>query len=206
MLEEERLFHKILWRENSNDPIKVYILNTVTFGTASAPFLAVHTLYQLPEDERDNYSLAATVLKRDFYVDDLLTGSNTFHEALALRDDMIKLLSKGGFQLRKRSSNDPNLISNFQENISDAQITLNPSETVKTLGLFWNPKADSIMYTVNLTNSTDRPTKRSIFSQTAKIFDPLGLLGLVIVVAKLLIQNLWKAQIDWDGRIPANLH
>ena len=62
------------------------------------------------------------------------------------------------------------------------------------------------MYTVNLTNSTDRPTKRSVFSQTAKILDPLGLLGPVIVIAKLLIQNLWKAQIDWDARIPANLH
>ena len=62
------------------------------------------------------------------------------------------------------------------------------------------------MYTVNLKNSTDRIRKRSIFSQTAKIFDPLGLLGPVIVIAKLLIQNLWKAQIDWDERIPANLH
>ena len=176
--EEDRLFHKIMWREKSNDPIKVYTLNTVTFRTASAPFLAVRTLHQLAEDEWENYPLAATILKRDFYVDDLLTGSNTFHEALALRDDLIKLLSKGGFQLRKWSSNDPNLISNFQENISDAHMALNPSETVKALGLFWNPKAD----TVNLTKSTDRPRKRSIFCQSAKIFDPLGLLGPVIVI------------------------
>ena len=54
--EEDRLFHKILWRENSNDPIKVYKLNTLTFDTASSPFLAVRTLHQLAEDERENYT------------------------------------------------------------------------------------------------------------------------------------------------------
>ncbi|XP_033213767.1 uncharacterized protein LOC117170833 [Belonocnema kinseyi] len=51
---ELRLFHKILWRETPTDPIKVNTLNTVTFGTASAPFLAIRTLHQLAEDEREN--------------------------------------------------------------------------------------------------------------------------------------------------------
>ena len=204
--EEDRVFHKILWRENPSEPIRVYTLNTVTFGTASAPFLAVRTLHQLAEDEGDKYPLAANILKRDFYVDDLLTGSNTFQEALALRDDLIELLRKGGFQLRKWSSNNPKLVKGFQDNTSDNYMVLNPTETIKTLGIFWNPKKDSIMYTVNLKNSITQPTKRLIFSQTAQIFDPLGLLGPVIVVAKLLIQNLWKAQIGWDERVPANLH
>ena len=74
----DRLFHKILGRETPDDPIKIYTLNTVTFGTASAPFLAIRTLHQLADDELENYPAAAAILKRDFYVDDLLTRANTY--------------------------------------------------------------------------------------------------------------------------------
>ena len=63
----------------------------------------------------------------------------------------------------------------------------NPSETVKTLGLFWNPSSDSINYTVNFTNFNDKITERAIFSQAARLFDPIGLLGFVILKAKLII-------------------
>ncbi|XP_011868252.1 PREDICTED: uncharacterized protein LOC105562212, partial [Vollenhovia emeryi] len=48
-------------------------------------------------------------------------------------------------------------------------------------------------------------TKRSILSQVAQIFDPLGLLGPVIVTAKGIIQQLWKMQISWDESLPMDL-
>ena len=37
---EDIVYHKIIWRENRNEPIKTYDLNRITFGTASATFLA----------------------------------------------------------------------------------------------------------------------------------------------------------------------
>lgn len=48
---EDAKFQKILWRDNPNEPIKTFTLDTVTYGTASAPFLAVRTLKQLARDE-----------------------------------------------------------------------------------------------------------------------------------------------------------
>ena len=36
--------------------------------------------------------MAATVLARDFYVDDLALGAATFEEAAALRDELIQLV------------------------------------------------------------------------------------------------------------------
>ncbi|XP_055928693.1 uncharacterized protein LOC129959826 [Argiope bruennichi] len=43
---------KILWKNNKNTPTKVYELHTVTYGTASAPYLATQVLQQLAiEDE-----------------------------------------------------------------------------------------------------------------------------------------------------------
>ena len=48
-------------------------------------------------------------------------------------------------------------------------------------------------------------TKRSILSQAAKLFDPLGLMGPIVVSAKIFIQLLWKAQIGWDDSLPVHL-
>ncbi|XP_076299336.1 uncharacterized protein LOC143218181 [Lasioglossum baleicum] len=67
-------YQKILWRKNQKEAVKSYRLNTVTYGTASAPFLAARCLQQLAEDEARSYPLAVDIIKNDFYMDDLLTA------------------------------------------------------------------------------------------------------------------------------------
>ena len=138
-------------------------------------------------------------------MDDLLTGANTYEEALSLQNDLIELLRRGGFNLRKWGSNDRRLTSDFQSNSRDSHMSLDRTETIKTLGLFWNPSGDSIIYTVNLAESNKKLTKRTIFSQIAKLFDPLGLLGPVVVSAKIIIQDLWKTKLPWDETVPLSL-
>lgn len=81
-------------------------------------------------------------------------------------------------------------------------MSLDQSDTVKALELYWNHKKDSIFYSVNLSNSNEPETKRSILSECSKLFDPLGLLGPVVVVGKILIQQLWKYQLNWGDPIP----
>ncbi|KAK9723447.1 hypothetical protein QE152_g19210 [Popillia japonica] len=46
----QRPLQRILWRSNPDDPIQVYNLNTVTYDTASASFLAIRSLMQLGID------------------------------------------------------------------------------------------------------------------------------------------------------------
>ncbi|XP_076658716.1 uncharacterized protein LOC143362429 [Halictus rubicundus] len=201
---EDTKFQKILWRDNPNEPIKTFTLDTVTYGTASAPFLAVRALKQLARDEGHSYPLAAAALENDFYMDDLLTGANTIEQAEKLRDDLQLLLSLGGFNLRQWASNQPSLTKHLDP-ASDT-IHFNASETKKTLGICWNAKTDTITYNVNHIHNTDRVTKRDILSKTAQLFDPLGLLGPVIIIAKFIMQDMWKLKLDWDESVPQYIH
>jgi hypothetical protein len=41
-------------------------------------------------------------------------------------------------------------------------------------------------------------TKRGILFNITRLIDLLGLLGPVIVIAKILMQQLWKLKINWD--------
>ena len=48
-------------------------------------------------------------------------------------------------------------------------------------------------------------TKRLILSDSAKIFDPLGLVSCVTIVVKIIFQRLWERGIDWDSPLPADI-
>lgn len=65
---------RILWRANTDTPIQTYRLNTVTYGTVPASYLATACFKRLAEIYQDQYREAATVIVRDFYMDDNLGG------------------------------------------------------------------------------------------------------------------------------------
>ena len=63
----------ILWRENEEDEIKTYSLETLFIGTRPSAFLAIRAMHQLAHEEETNFLVGAKVIKRDFYVDDMLS-------------------------------------------------------------------------------------------------------------------------------------
>lgn len=202
----DRLYQKILWREDSQQPIKTYTLNTVTYGTSAAPFLAIRTLHQLANDEGNRYPMAAKILRNDFYVDDLLTGASSYDEAIAIRDQLITICLRGGFKLRQWASNDVSLIKTLDDKTNATHLRLDLDDTVKALGIQWSPKLDNISYVVKEPILSSRVTKRIILSQIATLFDPLGLLGPVIIRAKILMQTLWKLELEWDESVPTDIY
>ncbi|XP_073967015.1 uncharacterized protein [Choristoneura fumiferana] len=199
--ELDRDLQVILWREDEHLPIRALTLNTVTYGFASASFLAARCLWQLGEECNDPNIKA--VMQNDFYCDDLLTGSDTESELLHIQTEISKCLNAGCFNLRKYRSNSPKLLNSKNINVND---NLALSQSCQTLGLGWNPGQDTLHFSIDESNDDEgNVTKRSLLSTTFKIFDPLGLLSLCTVKPKLLIQQLWKAGLGWDDPAPPEI-
>lgn len=192
---------RILWKKTLNDPVQIYDLKTVTYGTASAPYLATRTLCQLALDEKESFPLAASVIS-DFYMDDCLTGSSDISEAIEIQQQLIKLLARGGMCLHKWCSNIPELqigeckVYPFGQSLEELN--------VKTLGMQWNNINDTFSFKVAV-KSGSTITKRSVLSEIARIYDPLGLLGPVITKAKIFLQRLWLMKIDWQEPLPQHI-
>ncbi|XP_062535629.1 uncharacterized protein LOC134204844 [Armigeres subalbatus] len=168
---------RIVWREAPDLTLETYELQTVTYGTASAPFLATRVLRQLADDEQRNFPEAAEVLRNDFYVDDLFSGGNNVPETINLQS----LLKRGGFMLRKWASNESAVLEGISEEDKALRqsVDLDRDQLIKTLGLHWKPTADVLRYNVKLPQSepTEKLTKRLALSYIAQLFDPLGLVG-----------------------------
>ncbi|XP_022824611.1 uncharacterized protein LOC111355114 [Spodoptera litura] len=187
---------KILWRAEPTHPLKTYTLNTVTYGTASAPFLATRCLMQLAK-ECDDPSTRSTI-EHDFYVDDYLSGSSSVREAVDRCRNVIAVLKTGKYNLRKWQSNSRDVLKAIcEDQVSSDFVTLSENESSKTLGLNWSCSSDTFYFSISVTPSTST-TKRQILSTISQIFDPIGLVVPCIVEAKILMQRLWLKGCSWD--------
>lgn len=166
----------------------------MTYGTSAAPYLATRCLTKLAEDEKDRFPFASIALLKETYVDDIMTGANSLPEAISLLEDLQKLLGTAHFELRKYCSNDSQLLSQIPEQHKEPFLRISGNEVVKTLGLFWHPTADAFMYHFNI-EPTTTTTKRSVLSDLSSIFDPMGLVGPVVVLGKIFMQQICKLKI-----------
>jgi hypothetical protein len=82
----------------------------VTYGTASSPYLATRCLQQLAEGESKGFSLSPETLTNNFYVNGSLCGANAIEDALILQQELIALLGRRGFHLRKFCASHPNTL------------------------------------------------------------------------------------------------
>lgn len=197
-------YQRIVWRETSLAPIEHYRLLTVTYGTASAPYLATKTLITLADEYLHQYPTAAKRIREDFYVDDLMTGAKNQEEAHKLKDEIITIVNSGCFNLRKWTTNCTSLLQSIPvENREISPIEIHEgTRSVKLLGLEWNPKNDSFHFKVSVLPNPSL-TKREMLSEASKLFDPLGWLSPSTVMVKILFQSLWLLHLQWDDPLPA---
>lgn len=194
---------KIVWRVHPHSKLEHYQLNTVTYGTASAPYLAVRCLHELANVNKKAYPTESHIIINDMYVDDLLTGANNIDTLKQYCTNISTILGSAGFNLRKWMSN-TTLLETPKIKLSHNFLNLSKYET-KTLGINYIPSTDAFVYSFKTVLPLTKITKRNILSKTAQIFDPLGLLTPITVIPKLLIQTLWKLKLDWDQPIPADI-
>ncbi|XP_037824297.1 uncharacterized protein LOC119612553 [Lucilia sericata] len=189
--ESDRSYQKILFRKNISSPIEDFELTTVTFGIACAPYLAIRTLLQLASDSEKDSPLSARILRKETYVDDILSGGHSLSSAMEAQKQLIDTLKSAGFPLKKITANHPDLLSQISSDdlLNTEFLKFYDSSSTKTLGICWNAISDSFTYKVEQLNSTSSATKRQILSAVAKLFDPAGWLTPITIQAKILLQE-----------------
>jgi len=115
-----------------------------------------------------------------------------------IRDETIQLLKLGAFELSKWASNCPELLETNNRDRLPIIIRDNAADSC-ILGMQWNQCQDTFQFLYNLDTEPHVVSKRVIFSEVARLFDPLDP---VIVIAKLILQDLWQLVIQWDESVP----
>lgn len=105
---------RFFWRENPNEPLKEFCINRVIYGMASAAHCAIRAMLEGAKQFEGEYPEAVRAIKRDFYVDDGITGADSEEEAIKLAKDMIFVQSQSGFHLSQWTSNNPRVMQELK--------------------------------------------------------------------------------------------
>ena len=197
---EHRDFQRFLWyddiselsSENLNNlKVIAYRVCRVLFGITSSPFQLSATLIEHFNKSLDR-SFKEKALK-SFHVDDLISGGHSVADTHKFYTQTKSHLADASFNLRKFTSNSPELDQLVNGTESD-------TETSKVLGLTWNRLTDKMTFSFEHLRrlAVDTPTKRQLLTYMASIYDPLGLLNPCIVKLKVLFQHCCRSDISWD--------
>ena len=126
----------------------------------------------------DTFALGAKVIRSDFSVDDLLTGADNFEDLSKIWDQAKEILTSALFNLTNWCANYPN----FETDTSNKLLTTVFS-SVKVIGIHWAPINDLFEFRLEYSFQQLNATKRNVLSVSSRLFDPLGLLSPIVIVA-----------------------
>ena len=201
----DRDYHRLLWREETNELVQHLRMTRVTHGVASSSHHSIKCLMVLAKTASPE---VRRIIERDMYVDDLLSGADSIERALAIQTELIELLQSAGFQLRKWTSNNLDLIKalppDYRES-KDELVFAAESYQIKALGISWQPVPDTFHFKIDINKTSEAKTKRQVLSEITRLFDHLGWLSPIVVKFKCFVKKMWKRQLTWDEKLPDTL-
>lgn len=70
--------------------------------------------------------------------------------------------------------------------------------------MIWEPHSGCFRFSTPKWSSSCI-TKRTILADISRLFDPLGIVGPVIIQAKIFLQELWKHDCGWDDKLSSDV-
>jgi len=100
--EEDCVYRHILRQRSPEEVVQEYQLLNVTYGVNSAPNLKLRCLRQLDLEDGAEFPQAKILLIiSNTYVDDIVACANSAEDLLAVQKDLVNLLQRGEFELKK---------------------------------------------------------------------------------------------------------
>ena len=175
----------------------------MVFGKNSAPMESQFVAQENARRHQDQFPKAAETALKSTYMDDSIDSVETDVEGIELYQQLDALWKLAGMQARKWISNFPEVVVATPKNDRATELKLTESRNgvVKTVGFAWNNKDDTLVISSSGCSSTIPLTKRNVLKRIAILFDPLALVSSFVIVAKMLLQELWSRGSDWDDII-----
>ncbi|XP_058840799.1 uncharacterized protein LOC131696266 [Topomyia yanbarensis] len=203
-------YQRFLWKEKVADKNpSTYVMQVMSFGACCSPSTAqfVKNAHARKFEHEDPDAVHAIV--HQHYVDDMLISAETEEKAVQLAAGVKKIHESGGFEMRNWVSNSPAVVAALEgQETAEKSMSIGEVDTTeKVLGMWWDTTADCFTYKLSTRHDPDllsgkkRPTKREVLRTLMMVFDPLGLISHYVMFLRILLQEIWRASIDWDEQI-----
>ena len=175
------------------DSIETFCFCCIPSGVVSSPFLLFSTI---SHHLQQRGCKLGEEIGHNTYVDNVLMGRSTPEGAKLLHEEAKTLFYDASMNLREWVSNDEEFCKFLPEK---DQVE---AKEVKCLGLNWNVIDDTLNLIAPNESMMNATPERGVLQAVAGLYDPVGLMSPLLIHGKVLIQDLWKQNVDWDEQIP----
>lgn len=201
---EDRSAQRFMWQFSTDEQPRTYEMQVMVFGAACSPTLAQYAKNVNAARFADEFPEAAKAIVEQHYVDDYLDSHETAERALQVAQEVKHIHQRGGFCITKLVSNDKAVTRALG---GDEEQVIEVSST-GTLGLDWDTSNDCFSFRGRVAKMRKEfaagrlPTKRQLLRMAMSLFDPLGMVAYITVVARILLREAWRTETEWDQQIP----
>ncbi|XP_062700521.1 uncharacterized protein LOC134284941 isoform X2 [Aedes albopictus] len=201
---------RFLWKDNEDATApSTYVMQVMSFGACCSPSTAQYVKNTHAKKFEQEFPEAVHAIVHDHYVDDMLISVETEEKAIQLATEVKGIHERGGFEMRNWVSNAPAVVAALDGEKTDGKnLSIGETDTTeKVLGMWWDTTADCFTYKLSSRHDADllsgrkRPTKREVLRTLMMVFDPLGLISHFLMFLRSLLQEIWRASVDWDEQI-----
>ncbi|XP_062703041.1 uncharacterized protein LOC134285727 [Aedes albopictus] len=202
--QEDAQSQRFLYREHPSQPVRTFVMDVGTFGATCSPCQAQYIKNRNAAENEEEFPEAAEAIKEKHYVDDYLDSFDTEEEAIKVALEVMEVHARGGFCIRNWHSNSDALLKRVGEPCADQPKAISidsESGAERVLGLLWLPKEDIIAFSSNQQLPDIAPTKRNILRCVMSLFDSQGILSHITIQGRMIIQDTWRNQTQWDEEV-----
>ncbi|XP_062712316.1 uncharacterized protein LOC115269769 [Aedes albopictus] len=209
--EADRQSQRFLWRNEPSSSPDIFIMDVATFGSTCSPASAQYVKNRNATEYAEEFPRAAEEIIHNHYVDDYLASFETEADAAETAEQVKFIHIQGGFELTNWNSNSTIVLHRVgaaEDNDRKHLFLDKGNQFERVLGMLWLVGEDQLSFCTQLKEDVQEiiagnivPTKRQVLRCLMSFFDPLGLLSFLFVHGKILLQDVWRAGIQWDQTI-----
>ena len=200
---EQRDALRFLWYVG--DRVVHYRMTRHVFGGIWCSSSSSYALLRTIRDNPGYPKIVVDTIRECFYVDDCLRSLPDRESVPLVIEGTRELLSKGGFKLTKFVVNDPELMDlvPVADRAKEVSLVKDGPIDSKALGISWSVVDDMFYFVVNLEEFVSSPlSRRKLLSLVSSLYDPLGLVGPMVVLGRLVLQEVTRLKFGWDDKLP----
>ncbi|KAJ8019307.1 hypothetical protein HOLleu_42169 [Holothuria leucospilota] len=194
---------RFLWYRD--EKLSYYRMTSHLFGGVWCASSSTYALRRTVIDPPCGDPLIRYTVDNSFYVDDCLSSVTSSSLAKVIIRELPQTLSLGGFKLTKFVANDEKLLAEVSKECRAKEIReFGETSESRALGVKWMVSPDEFFFEVGQPMD-GLVTRRRMLSIVASIFDPLGLIGPLVMTGKLLFQEATARKLSWDDKVSSDI-
>ena len=219
---EDRNLQRFLWWDDPmlEEPTLKHLRWKVSvFGLTCSPFQLESVLTHHVSKYEDRYPRTARMMLKNTFVDDVVGGAERRETAEEFINQANEIATAAKMSIQRWQTNDPVLqrkldekekgIPEDQKDKPNSIFALFES-SLKVLGSVWDREDDVFTFENSALEDyceslKHRTCLRTVLSISARVYDVLGLISPVTIIARILMQSIWRRKLHWDQELPPEM-